>query len=291
MAKKEYLKELKKKLRFKMKQEEVASIIRDYDEFFEIGLEKGKSEQVIRTELGNPNDVANRLLEEMDNKNDFFLLSIRKSMIRNGFIMLLLFICGMGFIKVSKWGYPIYVAVIGYFVVALLLLAIINRVAFKHPIPIASLILKKNEKKELLLLHSVFLFITFILMVGFFIISGNAFLEYVDRLAKLNKNIYYIGPIIGNTLYILVGIIGIILILTVFKIRKNGTFIYYSLIFHGLGIIVMILEYKGILHSLSTVEFFRQFVLQVNIIYIETLIVCICLLFLYRRRIKDGRTV
>lgn len=57
MNKNEYLFELKRHLQ-NFPQEEVTDILSDYEEHFSVGLSKGKSEEEISKELGNPRDIA-----------------------------------------------------------------------------------------------------------------------------------------------------------------------------------------------------------------------------------------
>lgn len=290
MTKKEYLKELKKKLQFKMNQEEVAGILRDYDEFFEIGLEKEKSEQVISTELGNPKGVANRLIEEMGNKNDFFHVWIRKSMIRNGMLLLFSFVCCMVFIRMSKWGYiRLQTIAIGYPIISLFLLVVLYKVMFRQSIPLEEIVMKQKEKKECLFVHGIFIFISMVLMIGFFVISDVSTFKYLIATMEWNKRVL-IGPMLTSLLYVLAGVTAGFIIFTGFRLKEKGTPIYYSLIFHGMGIIILIFEYESILQTLTTLELFRELVLKANIVYIETFVICICLLLMYRRRIKNGRT-
>lgn len=66
MNKKEYLVQLTKYLQG-FPEEELKDIICDYKEHFDIGISKGKSEEDIAKELGNPKDIANNFKTESNN--------------------------------------------------------------------------------------------------------------------------------------------------------------------------------------------------------------------------------
>ncbi|MDR7870607.1 MAG: DUF1700 domain-containing protein [Tissierellaceae bacterium] len=57
MNRHEFLRQLRHSL-YGLSEEEINDIILDYEEHFQIGLSKGKSEEEISKELGNPRDIA-----------------------------------------------------------------------------------------------------------------------------------------------------------------------------------------------------------------------------------------
>ncbi|MED3688393.1 DUF1700 domain-containing protein [Peribacillus butanolivorans] len=61
MNKEEFLKELDASLK-RLSLEERQDILQDYEEYFEIGLDKGKTEQEISEALGNPKQISKELL-------------------------------------------------------------------------------------------------------------------------------------------------------------------------------------------------------------------------------------
>lgn len=61
MNKEEFLKQLDASLKG-LSLEERQDILQDYEEYFEIGLEKGKTEQEISEALGNPKQISKELL-------------------------------------------------------------------------------------------------------------------------------------------------------------------------------------------------------------------------------------
>ncbi|MFB7639876.1 DUF1700 domain-containing protein [Peribacillus butanolivorans] len=60
MNKEEFLKQLDASLK-RLSLEERQDILQDYEEYFEIGLEKGKTEQEISEALGNPKQISKEL--------------------------------------------------------------------------------------------------------------------------------------------------------------------------------------------------------------------------------------
>ncbi|MEG0898675.1 MAG: DUF1700 domain-containing protein [Oscillospiraceae bacterium] len=64
MTKLEYLEKLENKLRKSMPQKEVNDIIRDYVEYFEDGKVQGKCDDEIAAKLGNPEMIAQQILDE-----------------------------------------------------------------------------------------------------------------------------------------------------------------------------------------------------------------------------------
>ena len=57
MNREEYLKQLKAALK-SLPEDELQDILYDYEEHFDIGLSKGKSEKEISAELGDPKEIA-----------------------------------------------------------------------------------------------------------------------------------------------------------------------------------------------------------------------------------------
>lgn len=61
MNKEQFIKQLESSLK-KLSLEERQDILQDYEEYFAIGIEKGKSEQEISASLGQPKQIAKELL-------------------------------------------------------------------------------------------------------------------------------------------------------------------------------------------------------------------------------------
>lgn len=61
MNKEQFLKQLEASLK-RLSLEERQDILQDYEEYFTIGIEKGKSDQEISASLGNPRQIAKELL-------------------------------------------------------------------------------------------------------------------------------------------------------------------------------------------------------------------------------------
>ncbi|MGE7604445.1 DUF1700 domain-containing protein [Peribacillus sp. NPDC097675] len=61
MNKEQFLKQLEASLK-RLSLEERQDILQDYEEYFAIGIDKGKSEQEISASLGNPRQIAKELL-------------------------------------------------------------------------------------------------------------------------------------------------------------------------------------------------------------------------------------
>lgn len=66
MNRDDYLRQLKLNL-YGLSTEEIEDIILDYEEHFQIGLSKGKSEEEISSELGNPRDIASNYISQSSN--------------------------------------------------------------------------------------------------------------------------------------------------------------------------------------------------------------------------------
>lgn len=68
MDRKEYLRQLKLYLQG-FPQDEIEDILFDYEEHFDIGITKGKSEEEISKELGDPRDIARKFKSSSNFKN------------------------------------------------------------------------------------------------------------------------------------------------------------------------------------------------------------------------------
>jgi len=75
LNKKEFFKELKSRLK-QLNKEDCDEIIEDYEEHFNIGLKKGRTESALIKSLGNPKTIAkqagaNLLIKKAENKSSF----------------------------------------------------------------------------------------------------------------------------------------------------------------------------------------------------------------------------
>lgn len=68
MEKKKYLRALRNKMRFKFSQRVVNNVIRDYDEYFELGYMNNETNEEMIKRLGTPEEVIQSLADEIDNK-------------------------------------------------------------------------------------------------------------------------------------------------------------------------------------------------------------------------------
>lgn len=73
MNKQEFMKRLKKALRWTFDSNEIEDILSDYKGFFEDGIKNGRSEQTVCKELGNPNGIAFDLATELCKTKRFSL--------------------------------------------------------------------------------------------------------------------------------------------------------------------------------------------------------------------------
>ena len=69
MNKQEYLQRLETCLRHKLSREEIDDIMRDYAEYFEEGRRQSKQDSEISAKLGDPELVAQQLIEESQEQN------------------------------------------------------------------------------------------------------------------------------------------------------------------------------------------------------------------------------
>lgn len=67
MTKRKYLRSLRNKLRFKFSQSTINSVVKDYDEYFEVGTSNKQSIEEMIVNIGTPSEVAKSLEEERDN--------------------------------------------------------------------------------------------------------------------------------------------------------------------------------------------------------------------------------
>lgn len=64
MNRKEFMKKLSQKLEWSFTLEETQDILADYEEYFDTGIQEGKSEEALCTEFGLPKQIAESLLRE-----------------------------------------------------------------------------------------------------------------------------------------------------------------------------------------------------------------------------------
>ena len=64
-----YLRQLKKKLRFKFNKDDIDSILDDYNEIFDVETAQGKTEKDVCMSLGDPTIIVQNLYKEMHSKD------------------------------------------------------------------------------------------------------------------------------------------------------------------------------------------------------------------------------
>ncbi|NLY46098.1 MAG: DUF1700 domain-containing protein [Tissierella sp.] len=89
MNKDDYLKQLRNNL-YGLSQEEINDIVLDYEEHFQIGLSKGKSQEEISNELGSPRDIAKNYINQSSGAYREEIITVRHNDTAWKFVLLIL---------------------------------------------------------------------------------------------------------------------------------------------------------------------------------------------------------
>lgn len=265
-----FLRQLKNTLRLKYSKDEIDHIITDYSDFFDIEISQGKTEKDICMSLGSPAIIVQNLNQEMF-PNDSFIKNIvsRKTIVQS------IFIGSIGFIIASviyrlNHGYDRYIMselLISFPVIVILLWLVLIKT--KRSMQNTKV---KNDLMKIIVAH----FICFMIVLFLFIFLNNVGVE---------MNQEQIGKSAVGLLYIFVALLCGMILFSSFQIKRDQI-AFYSVIFHALGVLNLILYYINLLHSLTSLRLYSSKLIESGVLYLETIIVVFIFFVLIHKRKK-----
>ncbi|MGL5259569.1 MAG: DUF1700 domain-containing protein, partial [Lachnospiraceae bacterium] len=271
-----FLKQLKKELRFKHGRDEISSILSDYNEFFDIELGQGKSEIEVCATLGHPHSIAQSLNQQMNIQNN-----ISKILFSRNAILLIVFLTAICMIFANitdKVNQSYNASTLIYLLIYFPVITLISWIAItKTPFNFNYSIISKKSYLYVAIIH-IFIFLSSLLLF-FFMYSVVIHNEYFAK----NFIPSQVGTIVRSILNLSICVMFTFVITGIYySISKS--FIYYSVFCHALGGIIIVLYYTTVLHSLSDISTYSLRIMQSCLIYFESILVSAIFIFLARKK-------
>ena len=262
-----YLRQLKKKLRFKFDKDDIDSILNDYNEIFDVETAQGKTEKDVCMSLGNPTIIVQNLYKEMHSKDALAKnIFLRGDIVRSiSFAMICLIIAKAIYsLNYGHGGSMMVELLIFYPVLVSLLWLVLQR---SNRVSTTAII--KNSLMQIKVAHLICLLI----VLSLFFVCNNIIVNF-----RNDK----IGNLVVGFLYIFIALLCGMILFGIFKFKRNQI-AFYGVVCHALGVLVIILYYINVLHSLTNVNLFSIEIMKSGLIYLETIMVtCIFYIFTYK---------
>ena len=262
-----YLRQLKKKLRFKFDKDDIDSILNDYNEIFDVETAQGKTEKDVCMSLGNPTIIVQNLYKEMHSKDALAKnIFLRGDIVRSvSFTMICLIIAKAIYsLNYGHGGSMMVELLIFYPVLVSLLWLVLQR---SNRVSTTAII--KNSLMQIKVAHLICLLI----VLSLFFVCNNIIVNF-----RNDK----IGNLVVGFLYIFIALLCGMIFFGIFKFKRNQI-AFYGVVCHALGVLVIILYYINVLHSLTNVNLFSIEIMKSGLIYLETIMVtCIFYIFTYK---------
>lgn len=269
-VKKVFLKQLKRKLLFRYSKDDINSILNDYDEFFDIEIAQGKTEEDVCISLGDPKGIVANLYQETPPKETLGKsIFSKREVVQNITIFILAFIIIHVIYKLNHGAnYMMGELLISYPIIVSLLWFLLKK---------ASPVDELQKNKNSLVLLKVFHTFCFLTVLSLFFFFHNLVIGFA------NQNT---GPIVVKTLYFFIILLSLIVLFSIRQFHKDQV-AFYSIVCHALGALSIIIHYINMLYSLTSIN---TFLIEVRIswlLYLETIIViAIFILLNYKRKRK-----
>ena len=264
-----YLRQLKKKLRFKFNKDDIDSILDDYNEIFNVETAQGKTEKDVCMSLGDPTIIVQNLYKEMHSKDALAKnIFLRGDIVRSvSFTMICLIIAKAIYsLNYGHGGSMMVELLIFYPVLVLLLRLMLKR---SNRVPTTAII--KNSLMQIKAAHLICLLIVLSLFFAF----NNIIVNFRNEKA---------GVLVVGFLDIFIALLCGMIFFGIFKFKRNQI-AFFGVVCHALGVLVIILYYINVLHSLTNVKLFSIKIMKSGLIYLETIMVtCIFYIFTYKRK-------
>ena len=262
-----YLRQLKKKLRFKFDKDDIDSILNDYNEIFDVETAQGKTEKDVCMSLGNPTIIVQNLYKEMHSKDALAKnIFLRGDIVQSvSFAMICLIIAKAIYsLNYGHGGSMMVELLIFYPVLVSLLWLVLQR---SNRVSTTAII--KNSLMQIKVAHLICLLI----VLSLFFVCNNIIVNF-----RNDK----IGNLVVGFLYIFIALLCGMILFGIFKFKRNQI-AFYGVVCHALGVLVIILYYINVLHSLTNVNLFSIEIMKSGLIYLETIMVtCIFYIFTYK---------
>ena len=264
-----YLRQLKKKLRFKFNKDDIDSILDDYNEIFNVETAQGKTEKDVCMSLGDPTIIVQNLYKEMHSKDALAKnIFLRGDIVQSVFFTMICLIIAKAIYSLNygHGGSMMVELLIFYPVLVLLLWLMLKR---SNRVPTTAII--KNSLMQIKAAHLICLLI----VLSLFFFFNNIIVIFRNEKA---------GILVVGFLDIFIALLCGMILFGIFKFKRNQI-AFFGVVCHALGVLVIILYYINVLHSLTNVKLFSIKIMKSGLIYLETIMVtCTFYIFTYKRK-------
>lgn len=276
-TKEKFFQELKSQLLWKFNQTEISDIIFDYNEYFEVGASKGKFEEDICMELGNPKLIVRDLEREKikDTKIPFWNM---KKLVYG--LLVIAFIIMSYFIQKSKYSS----SMIRDMTIAMVLVIISVWFFLGGKVFSLSILNQQNAKaiKNRLILYHLIYFIAACIIYRF---NTHTVLNYWIYNPPFNIKLYELGPFIVNILYMIIAL-SLISIIYWLQLFRKYSVLYFSLISHGIGVIWTVICIINQYYVMNDPETFSRLIQLCFIVYFVSILISILFLIYCKKWLK-----
>lgn len=264
-----FLRQLKKKLRFKYNKDDIDSILNDYNEIFDVETAQGKTEKDVCMLLGDPAIIVQNLYKEMHSKD-----ALSKNIFSRGNILRSIFITMICLIianVIYSLGYGHGSSMMVELLISYPIIALLLWLVLKMSNRVSSTTIIKNSQIQIKAAH----LICFLMALSLFSFFNNVITNFRNE---------KVGALVVGFLNTFIALLCGMILFSIFKFKKNQI-AFYGVICHALGVLVIILYYINVLHSLTTVNLFSIKIIKSGFIYLETIVVTsIFFIYTYKRK-------
>jgi uncharacterized membrane protein len=245
-----FMYELNWELLWKYDKKEAKDIIDDYEEYFELGLLDGKSEEDICKELGSPLDLVRAIFPETTKFRRYINKKILHRFIL-AFVMLSIITYLIVTLDDNKHMVLTVCLLTPFVIIGLWTL-------FGDPLYSLSWFSSSESKKNLSKLLVYHLFHTLLILSLFWFMKFEI-LTWGIKKSPFGMEMFEIGPFVTNILY---GIIIILISLLFFGVHKyiKTSIYYFSIIVHEIGIIGTIICYMNTMYKIDESSKYKEYV-------------------------------
>lgn len=279
-SKKRFMNRFRRLLLWRFRAEDVREILSDYNEFFDVALETGKSEEEIVKELGDPLTIVKNIDQEWKKEKRLYLWS-GKVLFFYGIRFFCL--CGILFfgsvlINTYDWENSVFLVLPLFLLVFWALLGgnTFSLGLFSNQVT--------SRKRKLLLLHGIQVMLSlpaFIILLWMLFYPEGIF--YVFR-----NDPSYMGVFFEKWLVALCVVLVFYNLWVIYQYRKLS-FVYYGLFIHGFSSIFMIVYFINILHRLSDFNTLQRQLIRCIFIYMEGIVLVFLFFLLLKSRKKEDK--
>lgn len=278
VTKRQFMYQLRNKLILKNNANEIINILKDYEEFFETGLSRGKTEEELCIEFGNPQNIIDDMNVESNNSHSCF--NIFKLSITKLFSIFFLSIITSIYLLSVYYNHNIVsisVAIIFLFVVGLWYV-------ISGKFVISSIFLHYTNNKSGF--NKPYLSIVLMVInVGVFFFIKNIIPRWASNKIPFNISPSQLGSYVDIMLFIIILIDLVIVLYSLWNMYVHSL-LYYSVVIVCFGSICTILCYINVIHKITNINEYKDMITFSIIPFLFGLVLSLLFMLYFRLRYR-----